>query len=69
MLKVDVVTGAMRNLPVLALLALPTAAHAAGPRTAPELSDVALAAVAVAAVWFVRRALRARFDRGDHIAD
>lgn len=56
-------------LPLVALLALPTAAHAAGPRTAPELSDLALAVVAVGAVWFVRRALRARFTREDRIAD
>ena len=52
-----------------ALLTLATAAHAAGPRTAPEPSDIALAVAAVAAVWFVRRALRARFRRQDRIAD
>ena len=33
------------------------------PRTGPELSDLALFAVAVAAVWFVRRALRRRFPK------
>jgi hypothetical protein len=42
------------------MLALLLAA-APAPRTAPELSDVALFACAVAAVWFVRRALRRRF--------
>ncbi|MEG3163292.1 hypothetical protein U1701_01660 [Sphingomonas sp. PB2P19] len=33
------------------------------PRTAPELSDIALFVVAVAAIWFVRRAMRRRFDK------
>lgn len=33
------------------------------PRTAPELSDIALFVVAVAAVWLARRALRRRFSR------
>ncbi len=33
----------------------------AGTRSMPELSDLALAACAVAGVWFVRRRLRARF--------
>ena len=33
----------------------------APPRTHPEWSDLALFAVAVLAVWFVRRALRRRF--------
>jgi hypothetical protein len=33
------------------------------PRTAPELSDVALFACAAAALWFVRRALRRRLPR------
>lgn len=32
-------------------------------RTSPEWSDIALAVFAVVAVWFVRRALRARFRR------
>jgi membrane protein implicated in regulation of membrane protease activity len=32
-------------------------------RTAPEWSDVALFAVAVAAIWFLRRALRRRLPR------
>lgn len=35
------------------------------PRTGPELSDLALFAVAVAAVWLVRRALRKRFQPKD----
>ncbi|HEU0045749.1 hypothetical protein [Sphingomonas sp.] len=35
------------------------------PRTAPELSDLVLFAVAVLAVWFVRRALRRRFSGKD----
>lgn len=34
------------------------------PRTAPELSDIALFVVAVAAIWFVRRAMRRRFAKG-----
>lgn len=33
------------------------------PRSAPELSDVALFVVAVIGVWLVRRGLRARFSR------
>ncbi len=33
----------------------------ATPRTGPELSDLALFAVAAIAVWLVRRALRRRF--------
>lgn len=37
----------------------------AGVRTGPELSDLALFAMAVLAVWFVRRRLRARFKRKD----
>ncbi|WP_374141952.1 hypothetical protein [Sphingomonas sp.] len=41
------------------------AAHAgrATPRTAPELSDVALFVMAAAGVWVVRRAMRARFAK------
>ncbi len=35
----------------------------AGSRSMPELSDLALAAVAVGGVWFVRSRLRARFRR------
>lgn len=34
---------------------------AAGARTMPELSDLALFACAAAALWFVRSRLRARF--------
>ena len=46
------------------MIALASVTPAAG-RTAPEPSDVALFAVAVLAVWFVRRRLRARFRRED----
>ncbi|WP_404334589.1 hypothetical protein AB2M62_13685 [Sphingomonas sp. MMS12-HWE2-04] len=35
----------------------------AGSRSMPELSDIALFLCAAGAVWFVRRALRARFRR------
>lgn len=35
----------------------------ATPRTAPELSDIALFVMAAAGVWLVRRAMRARFAR------
>jgi hypothetical protein len=35
------------------------------PRTGPELSDVALFAVAAIGVWLVRRAMRARFAAKD----
>ncbi|MFL0414336.1 hypothetical protein [uncultured Sphingomonas sp.] len=34
------------------------------PRTGPELSDVALFAVAAVAVWLARRALRKRARKG-----
>lgn len=34
-------------------------------RTSPELSDVALFVLAVLGVWFVRRAMRARFAKRD----
>jgi hypothetical protein len=53
-------------LPLLLLLATPAAAEDNGhtgtatPRTAPELSDLALFAIAAAGVWFTRRALRNR---------
>lgn len=33
------------------------------PRTGPELSDIALFAVAAIGVWLVRRALRKRFAK------
>ena len=55
--------------PLLLLLATPAladpAAHTgiAGHRSMPELSDIALFACAVFAVWIVRRRLRARFRR------
>lgn len=47
------------------LLLAATAPHVAAPRprTSPELSDLALFAAAVFAVWFVRRALRRRFPQ------
>ena len=50
---------------LLLLLATPALAESGHdgivrPRTAPELSDVALFLVAVAAVWLARRALRRR---------
>ena len=35
----------------------------AHPRTAPELSDIALFVMAAAGVWLVRRALRRRFAK------
>jgi hypothetical protein len=35
----------------------------AGTRSMPELSDLALAAVAAGGIWFVRRQLRARFRK------
>lgn len=59
----------VRRLPALLALLTPALAAAAGRgapphvRTAPELSDVALAVCAVVAVWFVRRALRTRFRK------
>ncbi|WEK43581.1 MAG: hypothetical protein P0Y64_01750 [Candidatus Sphingomonas colombiensis] len=34
------------------------------PRTAPELSDIALFVVAILAVWLTRRALRRRMRKG-----
>ena len=50
---------------LLLVLATPTAlsAHTGIPkvRSAPELSDIALFAVACLGVWLVRRAMRARF--------
>ncbi len=60
----------MRLAPTLFLL-LATPAFASVPphsgvihtRSMPELSDIALFAMAVAGVWLVRRALRKRFAR------
>ncbi len=42
-----------------------TPAHTGVPkvRTGPELSDIALFAMAVIGVWLVRRAMRARFAK------
>ena len=49
------------------LLATPALAapHTGVPkiRTGPELSDIALFVVAALGVWFVRRAMRARFAK------
>jgi hypothetical protein len=57
----------IRALPFLLVAASPAlaAAHSgvAGSRSMPELSDIALFVVAALGVWFVRRALRARFRR------
>ncbi|CUS45121.1 MAG: hypothetical protein V4610_05465 [Pseudomonadota bacterium] len=61
-------------LPALLLAAPAWAAHSgvARPRTSPELSDIALFAMAAIGVWLVRRALRARFakrTRADRLKD
>ncbi len=55
----------MRLLIMLLIASPALAAHSgvAHPRTAPELSDVALFVMAAAGVWFVRRAMRARFAK------
>ncbi|MCM8729614.1 hypothetical protein ACFO8O_01340 [Hephaestia sp. GCM10023244] len=60
----------MRALLPLLLLAAPALAAApvphsgtAAPRTAPELSDIALFAMAAAGVFLARRAMRRRFDK------
>ena len=55
----------MRFLVALLIATPALAAHSGAPhpRTAPELSDVALFVLAAAGVWFVRRAMRARFAR------
>jgi membrane protein implicated in regulation of membrane protease activity len=50
----------MIALPLLAASGHSGTVH---PRTAPELSDIALFVVAIAAVWFVRRAMRRRFQK------
>jgi hypothetical protein len=55
----------MRFVLPLLLIAMPAWAQdrtdVTNHRVAPELSDVALFVMAVAGVWFVRRALRKRF--------
>ncbi|OYY69695.1 MAG: hypothetical protein B7Y47_11625 [Sphingomonas sp. 28-63-12] len=50
---------------LLASPALADAPHSGvvHPRTAPELSDLALAAMAAAGIFVVRKAMRARFAR------
>jgi hypothetical protein len=49
-------------MPVLAILTVESGhSGVVHPRTAPELSDIALFAVAGIAVFLVRRALRKRF--------
>ncbi len=56
----------MRFLLALLIAAPALAAPHSGmatPRTAPELSDIALFVMAAAGVWFVRRAMRVRFAR------
>ncbi len=50
-------------MPILSALAASGHSGTVHPRTAPELSDVALFVVAVLAVWFVRRAMRRRFKK------
>lgn len=54
-------------MPALLLLAAATIDNGhtgvARPRTAPELSDIALFVVAVAIVWLTRRALRRRMRK------
>lgn len=47
------------------MLALVLSAHSGvvAQRTGPEVSDVALAVFAALALWFVRRAMRARFRK------
>ncbi|MBN8813942.1 MAG: hypothetical protein J0J06_00685 [Sphingomonas sp.] len=63
---------------VLSLLLFATPAFAQVPphsgiihtRSMPELSDIALFAMAVGGVWLVRRALRKRFKQPDtHVED
>ncbi|OYY89280.1 MAG: hypothetical protein B7Y45_12885 [Sphingomonas sp. 28-66-16] len=56
------------RLLLLLLVATPALADAphsgiAHPRTAPELSDIALFVMAAAGIWIVRRAMRARFAK------
>ncbi len=57
----------MLRIAPLLLLSTPAFAGAhsgvAGSRSMPELSDIALFVVAALGIWFVRRAMRARFRR------
>ena len=57
----------LRAALLLALTATPAFAMARSgvptSRSMPELSDIALFVIAVASVWFVRRAMRARFRK------
>ncbi|MBX9731666.1 MAG: hypothetical protein K2X59_10085 [Sphingomonas sp.] len=55
----------MRFLLLLAFASPAFAAHTGvvHPRTAPELSDIALFVMAAAGVWVVRRAMRARLAK------
>ena len=57
-------------LPLLLLIAVPALAEGPPPhsglvrtRSMPELSDIALFALAAAGVWIARRAVRAKFRR------
>ena len=60
-------TAPMRFVIALLLARPAFAAHSGVPkiRTGPELSDIALFVLAALGVWFVRRALRARFTKRD----
>ncbi|MBO9714498.1 hypothetical protein [Sphingomonas sp.] len=59
----------MLRIALALLLAAPAIAEepahtgVAGHRSMPELSDLALAAIAAGGIWWVRRAMRARFRR------
>jgi hypothetical protein len=59
----------MLRFAFLLLIAVPALADepphtgVAGTRTMPELSDIALFAVAAGGIWFVRRQMRARFRK------
>jgi hypothetical protein len=52
---------------LIATPALAQTAHsgATATRSMPELSDIALFALAALSIWFVRRAMRARFRKAD----
>ena len=62
----------MLRVALLLLIATPALAEepahtgVAGSRSMPELSDFALFAVAAGGVWFVRRAMRARFRKSPY---